>query len=236
MVSHFDTSPDQEYFQAVEQAFIALRGTPFEMSPDDYGVARQWRRDGVPVELVAEVLADAIRRLEAQDAEVPLRLAYYRRQVGAAWKERRRLQAPGDALDLPGLDITGRLDALARALPGAVWTQGAPDRVRALVEQASDAESIEDALSALDRELLAAAAESLDADGRRELDDQLTLALDRLAARLPGGASPAARSRLRDELLRRHFDLPVLSLFSLQAAAGERPSEPPRTDMARDSP
>ncbi|MEM8933730.1 MAG: hypothetical protein AAGE94_21245 [Acidobacteriota bacterium] len=233
MASPFDRSPDMDYFQSIEQAFIRLRGTPFQMSPDDYDVAGDWRRQEIPAEVVAEVLVKVVWEHESKGNDVPLRLAYYRPAVLATWKERRRLAAPGDTLDVPDFDLPGRLAALAAALTkgqASVSTldlHADADAVQALVARAPDVEAIEEALALLDRELLDRAAGSLDDAGRRELDEQLDQSLAQLAARLPGGASQTARQRLIDELVRRRFDLPVLSLFSLDALAdiaGERSS------------
>ena len=48
--------PGDEYFRAIETAFIGLRGAPLLLSPTDWQTAREWYRQGIPLEVVCDVL------------------------------------------------------------------------------------------------------------------------------------------------------------------------------------
>lgn len=215
----FRQSEAQAYFQAVEATFIALRGAPLLLAPDDWQVARRWHGDGIPLRLVQQTLAEVFekrRKKEGEDGKRKLvTLRYCRRAVERAWRQRRELVAPATVGEAPAFDVAARLDALAASLP-ADWPEreGLASRLR---ELEGEAEEVEERLVALDREALERAAEQLDGDRRKDLAEHVEASLRPLRARLPAAACERAERLLREQVVRRMTGLPVLSLFSPEA-------------------
>ena len=211
----FESSPSRAYFDRLERWFIELRGAPMQLSPDDYRVARAWFEAGIPLELVRSEIGEIVERRRREEAEVKRRLRYYDRAVTRAFEERRRLQAPGDSAPEPTLDLARRLERLACALPSASWSRGAADTVRGLE---GPAEAVEEALQALEEELLAKASAAFDDPERGRFEAAVAQARARLADTLPGGDLATAGERLERQILRRFVALPELSLFGVVAA------------------
>ncbi len=222
-------SDAQLYFLAIERTFIQLRGAPLYLSPADWKVARAWHEEGIPLELVERTLRELFERRKERRAaqgddakrDTLVTLRYCRRSVEAAWKRQRELLAPALTDEAPKLDLAARLGRLAEALP-----EGLEERetwVRRVVELAEagsgtpDAEAVEEALKRLDAELLASVRGALGAAARTKLAEDLGKSLAVLARRLPAAEIERARPGLEERLLRQHFDLPVLSLFTVEA-------------------
>lgn len=210
------TADDAEhaYFQAIEATFVRLRGSPFLLSPADWRLAQDWYRRGVPLELVDRALAETFaRRAERGASEKVQSLRYCRHAVEAAWAARRELAVAA----LPGradpLLVRPRLLALAAALPPAA----APEFGPRLVGLEGEAPAVEEALAALDRELVAEAARALEPRDRAALEAEVEAALGDLARRLPAPELADCRRRLRAQAVRRRAGLPQLSLFSPDA-------------------
>lgn len=219
---------DHAYFQAVEEIFIRLRGAPLLLSPADYRVASRWHQQGIPLDLVREVLEELFegrRRRGVKDSVSSLR--YCAKAVERAWEAARELAASGHRLAAPELEVTPRLEALAATLERATTeaeTEAAPGladelgslaaRLRSLT---GDPEAVEAALARLDDELIEHAETALGLEARAALDEQLAGALAGLAARLPAVELERARRRLHRQLLRTRLELPVLSLFAPEA-------------------
>jgi len=110
------------------------------------------------------------------------------------------------------MPVEPRLSALAAALPARL-----PDReqwatrIRALEGESA---AVERQLAELDRELLDRLVDVLSADEKAELDRELDARVAVLAQRLPREEVEPARQGLARQLLRRRWELPVLSLFS----------------------
>lgn len=221
-----DGLSDLAYFRALEDFLIELRGAPLLMSPADYRVAQRWHRRGIPLDHVREVMRDVYGRLRERGGAEPMNsLRYSARAVEAAWKRVEELRAPGEREAAEaGIAVAARLAALAAALPATL--PGRDDlaaRVRAL---SGDVEHVEAALSALDRELLATLEAGLGDGERTALAARVEETVASLFGRLFAGDVDRARDRLRRQLLRRDFALPVLSLFSPEAEAGEDGERP----------
>jgi hypothetical protein len=203
---------DHAYFQAVEEIFIRLRGAPLLLSPADWQVASRWHREGVPLGLIRQALEEVFAKRRERGTKGRISsLRYCAPAVEAAWAELRELTAPGERGEAPALDIPARLRNLAAVVPPAI----AP-RVVALH---GDAPSVESALSALDREMLAAAESSMEEAMRREVDAAVEATLTALRGRLPAEELERSRERLAHQVLRQRLGLPVLSLFSPEAGA-----------------
>jgi hypothetical protein len=208
-----DTSQaDQEYFHAIEAAFVRLRGAPLLLSPADWRQAQEWRRDGIPLATVLEGLEEVFERRRQREAEnLVSSLRYCRRAVRAAWKRNQDLEGLAQLKPAESLDVLRRLERLAAALPAEPrW-----DALRAEILQLEGGDAaVEERLQALDEAALDRLEAELETEEAAEVDQELDEALNRLRSRLPAAELEAARSRLRRDLLRRRAALPLLSLFS----------------------
>jgi hypothetical protein len=201
---------DHAWFQAVEEIFVRLRGAPLLLSPADWQVASRWHREGMPLDVIRQALEEVFARRKERGTKGKINsLRYCAPAVEAAWAELRELTAPGERGEAPALDIPARLRSLAAHVPPEI----AP-RVAGLH---GDAPSVESALSALDREMLAAAESSLEDGLRREVDAAVEKTLAALRGRLPAEELELSRDRLTHQVLRQRLGLPVLSLFSPEA-------------------
>jgi len=201
---------DHLYFQGIEEIFVRLRGAPLLLSPADWQVASRWHREGVPLDLVSRVLEEVFAKRQERGTKGKINsLRYCAPAVEAAWADLRELTAPGERTEADPLDIATRLRNLAAAVP-----IGFAEKVRALQ---GDAPSVEAALSALDREMLAASAVSLAPSLREEVEAAVEKTLAALKGRLPVEELERSRERLTFQVLRQRLGLPVLSLFSPEA-------------------
>lgn len=221
-----DSAADHEYFRALEDLFIRLRGSPLLLSPADWQVARRWRRLGVPLGLAGRVMSEVFeKRKERGGDDRPVSLRYFRRPVEGAWKAAREMAAAGEREEAEAFDLAGRLDRLAAALP-ADWPErsGWVDRITALGaadgDEAPGLEDVESALESLDRELLAAAGEHLGQADLEALEAEVERSLERVAAQLPDGELERSRKELHRRRLRARQGLPLLSLFAPEAEGG----------------
>ncbi|MEM1206863.1 MAG: hypothetical protein AAGN66_26755 [Acidobacteriota bacterium] len=215
----FERSADQEYFRALEHRFIELRGAPLQLSPDDWRVCREWHALGIPRDLVETVLQESVEKQREKGKDVQRRMRYYHRAVLEAWQRIAELRAPAAPTSVPGMDLDARLRSLAAALPEGPDFRDVGAKIAAL---RGDAEAIETSLTGLDHALLEAAEKSLDPSAAKAVDDRLESSTRALSGRMPDHEIEAARDRLRQQILRRELNLPVLSLFSVDAAAGDR--------------
>ena len=206
----FDRSEDQVYFKAIESLFIELRGAPFQLSPDDFDVAKLWRAEGVPLDVALATLREKITTMVEKGGEPKRRLKYYRRAVESAWQRQRELAAPGETATATEVDVAARLARLAQRVPETL------PEIRRRISRLADAggsEAVDKSLAEMDRDMLAAARDALSSEQREELESRLEASMAALAGRL-GGASTTARERAEIRLLRDLTDLPFLSLFS----------------------
>ncbi|HEX4964160.1 MAG TPA: hypothetical protein VF173_25265 [Thermoanaerobaculia bacterium] len=202
--------PDHAYFQAVEEIFVELRGSPLLLSPADWQVARRWHQEGVPLDLVRQTLEEVFAKRKERGAKGKISsLRYCAPAVEAAWSELKELAAPGQRAAAPAFEVAPRLAALGATLPRDLAV-----RVAAL---SGDPQQVEDRLAALDREMLDAAMEGLTPEERAEVAAAVEKTLALLQSRLPAGELETSRDRLFRQTLRRRLGLPVLSLFSPEA-------------------
>jgi hypothetical protein len=213
------TSADHQYFSDLEELFISLRGAPLLLSPSDWKTASNWRREGIPFDIVSRVLREVFeRRAEAKGPAGVRSLRYFDPAVQRAWKQVRELGV-GDRPERPEpLDIVGRLRALEAALPTDL--DGVESIKRKMLALRGAADEIESSLMELDRSLVSAAEDALDDATKEEVEREVDAALSRLSTRLDGDSLGATRESLRSRLVRRRLDLPVLSLFSSAAVRG----------------
>jgi hypothetical protein len=209
---------DRTYFEAVEEIFIGLRGSPLLVSPADWHVVRRWHREGIPLDLVRRTLEEVFEKRKERGARGKLSsLRYCAPAVEAAWADLKELTAPAHRVEAPAFEVASRLAALAAALPaGFPGREALAARLGAL---AGEPQEVEEHLSAIDREMLDRAAEGLDGEMRSEIESAVEKTLASLGGRLPAAELESSRERLARQILRRRLSLPVLSLFSPEAAA-----------------
>jgi hypothetical protein len=211
-----DEDSDHAYFQAIEEMFVELRGAPLLLSPADWQVARRWHQDGVPLDLVKRTLEEVFAKRKERGAKGKISsLRYCAPAVEASWIDLRELTAPGERAEAPVFEVRPRLVALAAALPVSL-----PDResvAHRIANLEGDPQQVEHHLSTLDREMLDAAMDGLDAEARAEIGVAVEKTLATLGGRLPAEEVERSRDRLARQTLRRRLGLPVLSLFSPEA-------------------
>ena len=215
------TAEDQAYFRALEEHLLDLRGKTTLLAPADWQAAVEWRRRGIPLDLVRSVMSELAAKRRARGSKRGVAsLRYFRAAVEAAWEEQLELGAGGVAPRFdPGPPVAARLAALAAAIPKSSDSVEL-EAVRAeLALLSGEMEEIEAALVALDQRLLAAAAAALSAERRARIDARVEAALRAVAAGLPAEESETLRERLRAQALREEARLPHLSLFAPAALA-----------------
>ncbi|MDA8019323.1 MAG: hypothetical protein MPN21_17925 [Thermoanaerobaculia bacterium] len=210
----FDRSEDHAYFRAIESLFIELRGAPFQLSPDDFKVAKSWRAKGVPLDVALATLREKVTGAIERGQDPKRRLSYYRQAVEQAWRRQSELQAPGSITTAQDLELAPRLARLAARLPDSLPEIRA--RVEALRNENGGAEKVDTTLAEIDRDMLELARQALSAAERERLARQLRESMAALGGRL-GGVSNSARDRAEIRLLRDLANLPFLSLFSPDA-------------------
>jgi len=227
---------DHAYFLTIERAFLGLRKKATLLTAADWQEAQGWQRQGIPVELVQDVMEKLFERQQARKGRTISGLRYFRAAVEAAWEEMLALKAGGRAEESVVLPISSRLANLAASLPQGLpqrskWTGAIAATAAAVAGPAAGGglpNEVEEALRALDSELLSELDAGLDAAERGSLADQVGQALARLRGRLPEDELAIASVRVTEQLLRRRFGVPVLSLFSPEArGAAEPPADPP---------
>ncbi len=215
------SSADHAYFLAIERTFLGLRRKAALLTAADWQEAQGWHCQGIPVALIQDVMEKLFERQHAGKGRTISGLRYFRAAVAAAWEEMLALKAGGRAEEAVALPVESRLANLAASLPPAL-----PQRPRwvaalaALAARGGSASEVEEALCALDSELLRTLREELAADDGKALVDQaaqVDQALARLRGRLAEDDLVLARARVTEQLLRRRFEAPVLSLFSPEA-------------------
>ncbi len=203
---------DHAYFQAIEEIFVELRGAPLLLSPADWQVARRWRREGVPLDLVRSTLEEVFAKRKERGAKGKISsLRYCAPAVEVAWADLRELTAPARRAEAPAFEVAPRLQGLAASL------QGREELAARVTGLSGDPQEVEERLAALDRQMLDQAWDGLDGEGRSEVEAAVEKTLASLAGRLPAGELASSRERLVRQTLRRKLGLPVLSLFSPEA-------------------
>lgn len=216
---HPASPEDHAYFQAVEEAFLRLRGKATLLSPADWQVAQGWQRAGVPLELVLRVMEELFARAKERRRRTLSSLRYFKAAVEAAWEEVAALSAGGRRERLEPFGMEDRLRRLAEALdPTEPVCAAAREAILALAGGVGgEIESVEGALTAIDRDLVTRLSAKLGASETAEIENAVDEATRNLAGRLPGAELERARDHLRHRLLRQRHHLPVLSLFAPEA-------------------
>lgn len=213
------SAEDQAYFRALEERLVELRGATTLLSPADWQVAAEWRRRGIPLELVSAVMGELASRQRARRSRRGFSsLRYFKAAVEAAWHEQLELGAGGVAPRFdPGPPVEARLEALAAAVPTDVPESAAlRDAIRRLT---GAFEEIEAALVEIDRTLLEAVDRGLSPEARADVGRRVEAAAGGFAESLPEEELASLREHLRAQALRSAAGVPVLSLFAREALA-----------------
>jgi len=208
------SSEDHDFFRAVEERLVALRGTATLLSPADWQLARSWHREGIPLDVVLEGLERAFARHRERGRTGRISsLRYCRPLVEEVWRERRELGAvPRRTVAAPALDALARLARLAAALPPDLPRRA--ERADELAALSGEPVAIEARLAALEERWLAEELARLDGAGQAEVEAVVARSLAAVSGRLDAAAVTAARGQLRLRALKRRLGLPDLSLFS----------------------
>jgi hypothetical protein len=213
------SNEDHAYFSSLEEVFIRLRGAPLLLSPADWAVARDWRRQGVPLDVVCKVLESIFGEKPELRGRSGIRsLRYFKEPVDRAWREIRSLGSDWQREPEP-LDLLGRLRALAEAIPEEL-PRSKEIRARVLAARGTP-EEVEASLASLDREILARAQRDLPEEERLTIAREAESTLRRVRSRLAPEQTAETRRRLERRHLRRRLGLPVLSLFGPAARGDE---------------
>jgi hypothetical protein len=213
-------SSDAEYFQAVEEAFVARRGEPLVLSNADWFLAWKWRRQGIPLRVVLRGIDDALDAHEhswSRDRKVAS-LAYCAGEVEAATDRWHRAVGAGreEPTSAPEL-LEGMAVALAGANPlGPQSAELLPElagRLRHRARRAERGASLDRWLGTQEEQLVAALLSDMGPEGAAALRASVEEGLDRYRRRLPQRVLDQV---VREGLARRALEaagLPRLSLF-----------------------
>ena len=218
-----ETAEDRAYYEAAEAAFIRRRGTPFLLSPSDFGLLKEWRALGVPLEAVEAGIDDAFTRREERNALGRVNaLSYCRDAVLEAWERRSETaRGKGGSGGGPEPDVKAALADLARRLEDTRARR--PDLAAPLVSalrslsrleaSGKSAAEIEDALARLDRRLAKELAAALPEAERAKLEDEIGRLLSGAGTRMDPATLQKTAKALTRRAVRERLDLPRLSLL-----------------------
>ncbi|GMR22304.1 MAG: hypothetical protein BMS9Abin37_0643 [Acidobacteriota bacterium] len=212
-----DEHDEEGYFGDVEAHFIERRGGPLFITPAEWFLVSKWEEQGIPLDVVKEGIDRVFERPQA--AAKSRKLGYCRQTVEAAFRRFREVTLGGGDHRGPvedRFDAAAHLSRLASKLSGLSRLAGAPDlaaRVEALGDSGETLQRIEDALTAIDDELIENAEDTLDENDRVALLSAAGASLASYRDRMPDKVYQSAlrsayRRRLRDKT-----KLPRLSLY-----------------------
>ncbi len=205
---------DHSYFQDLERAFIRLRGAPLLLSPADWQMAKEWHEQGIPVDLVERVIGEVLEARRSREGGAHIvTLRYFRKPVENAWKSLAALRATGLRGEADDFDAQKRLQGLADALPRS-W-RGSEELKTTILGLEGDPELIEKALVSLEDDLLERLEQELGEVRSEEMDRAISTTLAGLGTAVEASEIEMTRKRLKREAIRRHYELPELSLFAI---------------------
>ncbi len=215
------TPAEAAYYQAVEDAFARLRGTPFWFSPKDWALLEKWWREGVALGAVLAGVAEVFARRRERGDDPVSSLAFCRHAVARHW---RRLSSAGVGGEEPvEVDVPGGLERCAAELDAAArrW-DGCPPLAEGI-----------GALAAMVRALPAGAPAAAVDQALANLEVE---AVERLAALLPAACQEAAQRRVQDVLAEVSGELQVVERTrrALLLREWRRELGLPRLELVRD--
>lgn len=212
MTSTASPADDHAYFQAIESSFIRLRGAPLLLSPSDWQMTQEWHRQGIPLELVLAVLEEVFASRRARGVKGKVQgLRYCAPAVEKAWSDRRELTATGNREAPAPLNLIENLERLSQTLRQTPLV--AEDLAVRVAGLEGAPEEVEAELVKLDRQMIETAGRQIDTATMAEIQRSIEESLTKVRSRLDDSELDRMRARLLRESIRRHSNLPVLSLF-----------------------
>ena len=209
-----DEHDEQGYFGDVEAYFIERRGSPLFITPAEWFLVSKWEEQGIPLHVIHDGIDRVFERPQA--AAKPRKLGYCRQTVEAAFRRFREVTLGGGQDRGPvedRFDAAAHLSRLASKLSRLAVAPELAVRVEALGDVSENLQRIEDALTAIDDELVEFAEDALDENDRDALLSEAGASLASYRDRMPdkvyqSALKSAYRRRLRDKA-----KLPRLSLY-----------------------
>jgi hypothetical protein len=221
--NHRDLATDARYYQEIQEAFVARRGSPLTLSSADWTLARKWRRAGVPLRIVLRGIADAMEgHAESWQRERKVyHLKFCTKAVSAAhrrWHE---------ALSLGGRPGGGLSEHLARLAAALESAGGLPPRVsrerdrvlaamRERVAEAGQTAALDRWLQGTERDLTRAIRAELDPSTLGAIESEIDAGLDAYRDRMPAQVVDDVRDEALTRALLARYQLPRLSLFHVE--------------------
>lgn len=218
-----ETEADRAYYAAVEAAFIRRRGTPFLLSPKDFGLMKEWRALGVPREIVERGIDEAFsNREERQAAGRVNALSYCRDAVLVAWE--RSVEASvgkGGAREEPPIEAAAGLARLSESLTEVGRRrldlleplETARRSLDRLAKAGRPAADIESSLARLDKKLANDLREAMPEQEREAIDKRVRELLERARVPMDDAAAEKTARALARRAVRETLGLPRLSLL-----------------------
>jgi hypothetical protein len=188
---------ERHYVRAVEAAWSRLLGKPGVVSPREFEAISSWRRRGIPLAVVCEVIAAAGKR---HSGRPPRALTALAKEVLAAWE----VVAAGRATPLP-VDASPARSAALTAWQEALSRLPTGDRLRTLlstlIAEEAEGRAGEEIDAKLDASLLEAVSEEILSRAKGETARALLPFRDRMSAEeFHGLFSRALADRMRTDL------------------------------------
>jgi hypothetical protein len=194
----------RRYIRAVESAWSKVLGRPAVISPREFEAIDAWRRRGIPLAVVLEVIADSGRR---GSGRAPKALTALARAVEESWS----VVAAGRAAPDRAGSLPPRTD-VRRAWENALGRcpEGAP--LRELLFRLLAQEAAGESGALLDAALDAALPDAVRGDSRARASDETTRALAEFRPRMSEGEYRTLFARALADRLRAALHLPRLAL------------------------
>ncbi len=127
-----------EYYRAVEDHFARLRGTPFLLSPKDFGLMRTWWQDDVPLAAVFAGLNEVAERRRGRGEGPISSLSYCRHAVARHARRLAEANVGGAPGDIEEIDVAASLRRSVEALRAAAQRWADQTEVRSALEALAD--------------------------------------------------------------------------------------------------
>ena len=217
------SDPEADYYQAVEEYFVARRGDSLFLSNAEWNLVRTWRLQGLPLRVVLRGIRDALdAHAHGWNRERKVKsLAYCTNAVEtAAERWRHALATFGDEGQDAARALRGFASDLERARDlGPRGREQAAAIARELPERAEAGALDEITAWLAEREvrLIGAIGADLGPERLHALEAEVDASLERWRARMPARVLETLRQESLARRLLEIHGLPRLSLFHLEA-------------------
>jgi hypothetical protein len=223
--------PEAEYFQSIEEFFVARRGDPLLLSNADWVLIRKWREAGIPLRVVVRGIQDA---LDAHAHSFNRKrkvgsLRYCEGEVAAARERWYRALSLGrdEGTDLEALLLGLAERVLAPDVPAALrgvlreTAAGLRERARAV----GDPASLDAWLREREKALLDSLRETAGKEGLALLEAQIDADLAPYRERMPAHVLAQVRAESLARRALERYGLPRLTLFDAGSPSSPIPGE-----------